>query len=67
MDSLYDTYFYYGREAMNFDPEELKYLKHVLECTGNYAIARGEQILYPSVSHKKIKEKIDVIINRMYS
>ena len=52
---------------MNFDPEELKYLKHVLECTGNYTIARGEQILYPSVNHKKIKEKIDVIINRIYS
>ena len=42
---------------MNFYSEELKYLKHVLSTTSSYTIARGEQIDFSGVKHKKLKEK----------
>jgi hypothetical protein len=52
---------------MNFTPEELKYLKHVLHSTDTYTIARGEQIYFPGVKHKKVQSKIEDYLHRMYS
>ena len=50
---------------MNFTPEELKYLSHVLSAASSYTIARGEQIEHPSVKHKEIQEKIHNEIIRL--
>ena len=44
---------------MNFTPEELKYLKHVLSAASSYTIARGEQIDFPTVKHKELLNKIE--------
>ncbi len=52
---------------MNFTPEELKYLKHVLHSTDTYTIARGEQIYFSGVKHKKVQSKIEDYLHRMYS
>jgi hypothetical protein len=47
-------------------PEEYKYLSYVLSCATNYTVARGEQITFPTVNHKKLEQKLQVIINRSY-
>jgi hypothetical protein len=47
-------------------PEEYKYLSYVLSCATNYTVARGEQITFPTVKHKKLEQKLQVIINRSY-
>ena len=47
-------------------PEEYKYLSHVLSCATNYTVARGEQISFPTVNHKQLEQKLQVIINRSY-
>lgn len=52
---------------MNFTPEELKYLKHVLSAASSYTIARGEQIIFTTVTHKKIEQKIKDKINLLHS
>ena len=51
---------------MNFTPQELKYLNYVLSCATNYTVARGEQISFPTVKHKQLEQKLQVIINRSY-
>ena len=51
---------------MNFTYQELKYLNYVLSGATNYTIARGEQIDFPGVKHKKLKEKIEMLCHRMY-
>lgn len=52
---------------MKLSPQELKYLKVVLERTTSYTIARGEQIDYPGLSHKKLQNKVENAIARMYT
>jgi len=47
-------------------PEEYKYLSYVLSCATNYTVARGEQISFPTVNHKHLEQKLQVIINRSY-
>ena len=47
-------------------PEEYKYLSYVLSCATNYTVARGEQITFPTVNHKQLEQKLQVIINRSY-
>ena len=51
---------------MNLTPEELKYLKYVLSCTSSYAIAKGEQLDTPSVSHKRLIVKIEDELGRRH-
>ena len=41
----------------NETPEEAEYLCNVLEQTSNYAIARGEQVDFSTVSHDRLKQK----------
>ena len=48
-----------------FTLEELKYLEHVLNQTSNYTIAQGEQIKFTSVTHKKVKSKVQEYIHRL--
>ena len=50
---------------MTFTPEELKYLSHVLSCTDNYTVARGEQLITPSVKHKDVMNKIEFKLLQM--
>ena len=52
---------------MRLTPEELKYLKAVLERTSSYTIARGEQIDHPGLSHKKLQNKVENAIARMHT
>ena len=52
---------------MNLSSEELKYLNYVLSCTSSYTIARGEQIIFTTVTHKKIEQKIKDKINLLHS
>jgi DNA-binding CsgD family transcriptional regulator len=47
-------------------PEEYKYLSYVLSCATNYTVARGEQISFPTVKHKQLEQKLEVIVNRCY-
>ena len=51
---------------MNFTPEELKYLKHVLSAASSYTIARGEQIDFPTVNHKQLMNKIEDQIGKIH-
>lgn len=50
----------------NLTSEELKYLKHVLSCADNYTVARGEQLITPSVKHKVITNKIESELYKRY-
>lgn len=50
---------------MNFTSEELEYLDFCLHTASSYTIARGEQIITPSVKHKELKKKINNLIYRM--
>ncbi len=51
---------------MNLTSEELKYLQDILSKTTSYSIARGEQVDYSTVNHKKIQEKIKILIDRYH-
>lgn len=51
---------------MNFTPEELEYLYSVLSTTSSYTIARAEQIDLPTVKHKKVQDKIKILIDRAH-
>ena len=51
---------------MNFTPEELKYLSHVLSCADNYTVARGEQLITPGVKHKDITLKVNEYLDRLH-
>ena len=50
----------------NLTSEELKYLKHVLYCASNFTVARGEQLIAPSVKHKVITNKIESELYKRY-
>lgn len=50
----------------NLTSEELKYLKHVLHCTDSFTVARGEQLITPSVKHKVITNKIESELYKRY-
>ena len=52
--------------TMNFTPEELKYLKHVLSAASSYTIARGEQIDFPTVKHKELLNKIEDQLGKIH-
>jgi len=52
---------------MRLTPEELKYLKVVLERTSSYTIARGEQIDHTGLRHKKLHNKDENDIARMHT
>ena len=52
---------------MNLTLEEVKYLREVLNCTSTYTIARGEQISNPTVSHKKLQQKLEDYYLRLTS
>ena len=51
---------------MNFTPEELKYLKHVLYCADNFTVARGEQIDFSTVNHKQLLNKIEDQLGKIH-
>ena len=51
---------------MNFTPEELKYLKHVLYCADNFTVARGEQLITSSVKHKDVINKIEDQLGKIH-
>ena len=51
---------------MNFTPEELKYLSHVLSAASSYTIARGEQIDHPTVNHQQLQQKIKEQIGKIH-
>ena len=51
---------------MTFTSEELKYLKHVLSCTDNYTVARGEQLITSSVKHKQLMKKIEDQLGKIH-
>ena len=50
---------------MKLTPEEAEYLCNVLEQTSNYAIARGEQVDFSTVSHDRLKQKIKAYLLRL--
>ena len=50
---------------MKLNREELKYLSQVLATTTSFTIAKGEQVDHVSVSHQKIKQKINDEIYRL--
>ena len=50
---------------MNFNAEELKYLRHVLRCTDSYTIARGREHVTPTVNHYKLMDKIKMYEDRL--
>jgi len=50
---------------MNFNAEELKYLRHVLHRANSYSIAQGREILVPSVNHDKLIDKIKMYEDRL--
>ena len=51
---------------MNFTPEELKYLKHVLSPARSYTIARGEQIDFSTVNHNELINKIEDQLGKIH-
>jgi len=51
---------------MNFTPEELKYLHHVMQCTNSFTIAKCRESIAPSVNHYKLMDKIKFVQDRMY-
>jgi hypothetical protein len=50
---------------MNFNAEELKYLRHVLRSTNSYTIAQGREYLTPSVNHYKLIDRIQIYEDRL--
>lgn len=50
---------------MNFNAEELKYLRHVLRSTSSYTIAQGREHVTPSVDHYKLTDKIKMYEDRL--
>jgi len=48
-----------------FTAEELKYLHHVMYCSSSYTIARGREVIAPSVDHYKLMEKVKQYENRL--
>ena len=50
---------------MNFNAEELKYLNHVLYCSSAFTIARGREIIAPSVNHYKLMDKVKMYEDRL--
>ena len=47
-------------------PEEYKYLSYVLSCATNYTVARGEQLITPTVKHKDITLKVNEYLDRLH-
>jgi len=50
---------------VNFNAEELKYLRHVLRSTTSYTIAQGREHIAPSVNHYKLMDKIKFYEDRL--
>lgn len=48
-----------------FTAEELKYLRHVMHCSSSFTIARGREIIAPSVDHYKLMEKVQQYEDRL--
>ena len=56
---------FHGRVPMNFNAEELKYLRHVLDRATNYTIAQGRESVAPSIRHDKLIDKIKMYEDRL--
>ena len=50
---------------MNFTKDELEYIKFALHTASSYTVARGEQIITPSVNHKELQQKVEDMIYRL--
>ena len=50
---------------MNFNAEELKYLRHVLHRATNYTIAQGRESVARSIRHDKLIDKIKMYEDRL--
>lgn len=51
---------------MSFTPEELKYLDLVLHCASGFTIARGRDVVAPSVNHYRLRQKVEDQLRRIY-
>tara|TARA_B100000902_G_C26993153_1_gene756088 strand:+ start:433 stop:594 length:162 start_codon:yes stop_codon:yes gene_type:complete len=50
---------------MNFNAEELKYLRHVLRSANSDTITQGREYITPSVNHYKLIDRIQIYEDRL--
>lgn len=51
---------------MQLNSEEVKFLLHVLKCSGNYTIAQAEQNMTPGIKRKDIEQKLQNYYHRLH-